>query len=190
MSWQQSPEPEASSWWFARPHCRVISRQRCCDSGGEGSCGRLRSASLSCCMWYGCQSCCPFLCLFYTGVTCSEHRVNSIYPVCTESWILQYSLFLEEGSLWISFGKECQVSSRCKASYITHLFHTKLDETLHVSETFSNDPTYLVSYRASERIFWEGEPWNKLQMKSLYSSVSFVLPGEEESDYFLAKQAT
>lgn len=61
----------------------------------------------------------------------------------------------------------------------------KPDETLGYSETFSNDQMYLASYRTSERNFWEGEPWNKQQMKSLYSSVSFVLPGEEESDYFL-----
>jgi len=62
----------------------------------------------------------------------------------------------------------------------------KLDETLGFSEMFSNDPTYLASYRTSERNFREGEPWNKQQLKSLYSSVAFELPEEEESDYFLA----
>lgn len=62
----------------------------------------------------------------------------------------------------------------------------KLDETLGYSEAFSNDQIYLASYRTSERNFWEGEPWNKQQMKSLCSSVSFVLLGEEENDYFLA----
>lgn len=44
---------------------------------------------------------------------------------------------------------------------------------------FSNDPVYLASYRTSERNFWEGELWNKQQIKSLNSSILFELPGRE-----------
>lgn len=102
MSWQQSPEPEASSWWFARPHCRVISRQRCCDSEGEGSRGRLRSALLSCCMWCGCQSCCPFLCLFYTGVTCSEPS-GKLHLPCVHGELNSSVLSLFRGRKFVDF---------------------------------------------------------------------------------------